>query len=168
MSIEIVEHHGMPIYAVRSDRCGMSLTNLLLARRHARRSLFSPFRCGIPMSIISRQSVKKEGILITIITKLQHTVKKQSPKADHQHLHDTCKKPTFLLKMRRMRTTHRTGLHPEGLLKREDAPLMDGMATQTVYVTFVVGRPAGAALNPEPRSRLYRPFRIGSHPLCNE
>ena len=67
-------------YAVRSDRCGMSLTNLLLARRHARRSLSRPFRCGIPMSIISRQSVKKEGILITIITKLQHTVKKTKSK----------------------------------------------------------------------------------------
>ena len=66
--------------------------------------------------------------------------------------------------MRRVRTTHRTGLHSVGLLKREDAPLMDAMATQTIYVAFVVGRPAGAALNPEPRSRLYRPFRIGLPP----
>ena len=42
MGIEKVEHHGCR-YAVRSDRCGLSLTNLLLARglarRHARRSL---------------------------------------------------------------------------------------------------------------------------------
>ena len=79
MGIEKVEHHGCR-YAVRSDRCGLSLTNLLLARglarRHARRSLSSPFRCGIPMSMISQQSVKKEGILMTIITKLQHSVKK--------------------------------------------------------------------------------------------
>ena len=66
--------------------------------------------------------------------------------------------------MRRMRTTHRTGLHSVGLLKCEDAPLMDAMTTQTIYVAFVVGRPAGAALNPEPRSRLYRPFRIGLPP----
>ena len=75
MGIEKVEHHGCR-YAVRSDRCGMSLTNLLLARRHARRSLSNPFRCVIPVSMISRQSVKKEGILIIIITKLRHTVKK--------------------------------------------------------------------------------------------
>ena len=167
MSIEIVEHHGMPIYAVRLDRCGMSLTNLLLARRHARRSLSSPFRCGIPMWIIRRQSVKKEGILITIITKLQHTVKKAKsktrPPAFTWYRHDV-KKLTFSFKMRRRRTTQRTGLHLVGLLNRENAPLMDAMATQSVDVTFVAGRRAGAALNPESRSRLNRPFRNGLPP----
>ena len=55
--------------------CGMSLTNLILARRHARRSRSNPFRCGIPMSMTSRQSVLKEGTLITVVTELQHTVK---------------------------------------------------------------------------------------------
>ena len=63
-----------------------------------------------------------------------------------------------------MRTTHRTGLHSVGLLKCEDAPLMDAMATQTIYVALIVGRPAGAALNPEPQSWQYRPFRIGLPP----
>ena len=66
--------------------------------------------------------------------------------------------------MRRVRPTHRTGLHLVGLLNRENAPLIDAMATQSVDVTSVVGRPAGAALNPKPRSRLNRPFRIGLPP----
>ena len=64
-------------YAVRSARCGMSRTNLLLARRHASLSRSNPFRCGIPMSIISLQSVNKEGTLITIVTEPQLTVKRQ-------------------------------------------------------------------------------------------
>ena len=50
------------------------------------------------------------------------------------------------------------------LLECKDASLMDAMTTQTIYVAFVVGWPAGAALNLEPRSRQYRPFRIGLPP----
>ena len=49
--------------------------------------------------------------------------------------------------MLRVRTTQRADFHLVGLLNRENA-----MATQSVDVTFIVGRPAGAALNPEPRS----------------
>ena len=68
--------------------------------------------------------------------------------------------------MLRVKPTHRTGLHLVGLLNRENAPLIDAMATQSVDVAFTVGRPAGAALNPEPRSRLNRPFRIGLPPAA--
>ena len=56
------------------------------------------------------------------------------------------------------------GLHLVGLLNCESAPLMDAMATQSVDVTLVVGGPAGAALNPESRRHLNRPFRIGLPP----
>ena len=61
--------------------------------------------------------------------------------------------------MLRVRTTQRADFHLVGLLNRENA-----MATQSVDVTFIVGRPAGAALNPEPRSWLNRPFRVGLPP----
>ena len=66
--------------------------------------------------------------------------------------------------MCRVRTAHRAGFHPIGLLNGENAPLMDAMATQSVDIAFIVGWPAGAALNPEPRSWLNRPFRVGLPP----
>ena len=42
--------------------------------------------------------------------------------------------------------------------------LMDAVATQTINITLVVCRPAGTALNPEPRGRHHRPFRVGLPP----
>ena len=66
--------------------------------------------------------------------------------------------------MCRVRAAHRAGFHLIGLMDGKNAPLMDAMAIKSVNIAFIMGRPAGAALNLEPRSWLKRPFRVGLPP----
>ena len=70
------------------------------------------------------------------------------------------KKPTFSVMVGGMSAAYWAGLHPIRLVQCQQAPLMDAMATQRVYITLIVCRPAGATLDPEPRGRHDRPLRV--------
>ena len=66
--------------------------------------------------------------------------------------------------MGRVGTADWASLHTVWLLDSQNAPFIDAVPTYTFNITHVRGRPAGAALNPEPRTCLNHPFWVGLPP----